>query len=152
MTANTTNLFNPFMEATRSVFEMMLALSDITDHPAETFACDEELDISIGVTGDLIGEVIYRFPHTTSLSIANALCGMEMKTVDEFVTSAVSEMANIISGNVVTLLEDDDLNCDILPPAVYVPDESKIYALRTARCLNSSVGDVCLDVRLNPAS
>ena len=84
MTANTTNLFNPFMEATRSVFEMMLALSDITDHPAETFACDEELDISIGVTGDLIGEVIIESINTKGTSAKlEQLAAEKVKRVNE---------------------------------------------------------------------
>lgn len=129
----------------------MLELNDVSDHPADTFACEEELDVSIGFIGDLKGEVIYRLPHETSLGIVNIMSGMEFDAVDEFVTSAVSEVANIISGNVLTMLAGEDLTCDILPPVLRKLDESGEYTFQTACCVNTSIGDVCLDIRLNQA-
>jgi len=73
-------------------------------------------------------------------------------TVHDFVTSAISEIANIISGNVLlTMLAEQDVKCDILPPVFAKPDDSKQYSLHTDCCISSSVGDVCLDIRLNPA-
>ncbi|WP_027398474.1 chemotaxis protein CheX [Anaerovorax odorimutans] len=144
--------YGSFLEATRNVFQLMLDLSDISDCPAESFSCDEELDISIGVIGDLKGEVIYRFPHETSLHMVNIMSGMEVDSVDEFVTSAISEIANIISGNVLTILAEKDYKCDILPPVKYEADDSKEYAMREAYCISTSVGNVCLDVRLNNVS
>jgi len=147
--AMTTSLYGSFLKATGNVFRMMLDLSDISAQPAESFQCENELDISIGVVGDLKGEVIYRFPHTTSLEMVNIMSGMEMDSVDDFVTSAVSEIANIISGNVLTLLAGHDLNCDILPPVLRKPDDTKEYSLRTACCISTSIGAVFLDIRLN---
>ena len=144
-------LYAPFLEATRSVFALMLDLSDIEDRPASTFLYEDVLDIVIGVKGDLAGEVVYRFPRVTSLQMVGIMSGMQVDAVDEFVTSAIAEIANIISGNVVTLLSGDDLRCDILPPALKEPDNAAVYALRTACCICTSVGDVCLDIRLNPA-
>lgn len=140
----------PFLKATCDVFELMLDLSDISNRPVETFKCDEELDISIAVVGDLVGEVIYRFPNKTSLNIVNIMSGMEMELVDDFVISAISEISNIISGNVLTMLAGEDLTCDIRPPKIKKADDSKEYALRSACCISTSAGDVCLDIRLNP--
>ncbi len=147
----TTSLYLPFLEATRNVFHLMLDLSDISEQPANTFVEDEVMNISIGVIGDLQGEVVYRFPRNTSLSMVNIMSGMEVESVDDFVTSAISEIANIISGNVLTMLAESDLKCDILPPALKMPDNTKEYALRTESCISTSAGNVCLDIRLNPA-
>ncbi|QIB68751.1 chemotaxis protein CheX [Aminipila butyrica] len=147
-----TDLYAPFLEATRSVFQLMLDLSDIEDRPSDTFPdSDETLDIAIGVIGDLTGEVIYRFPVTTSVNIVNIMSGMEVDSVDEFVTSAIFEIANIISGNVLTTLSGNDLACDILPPVQRAGDDSKSYEIKMACCLSTSAGDVCLDIRLNPS-
>lgn len=145
------NLYNTFVNATYNVFNLMLDLSDLTDRPAETFLCEDELDISIGIFGDLNGEVTYRFPFTTSLSMVNIMIGMQVEAVDDFVTSAISEIANIISGNVLTMLAGSNLKCDILPPVQSRPDESRLYDLRTNCCISTSVGEVCLDIRLNQA-
>ena len=146
------NLYEPFLSATRSVFQLMLDLSDVADRPAEAFVCDDALCIAIGITGDLTGEVIYRFPRVTSLRMVAIMSGMEMDSVDDFVTSAVAEIANIISGNVLTLLSKDDLKCDILPPRLLKPDDSANFALQSASCITTSIGDVCLDIRLDPAN
>lgn len=147
----TDNLYTPFLEATRNVFQLMLDLSDIAESPAEAFECGDEVDVSIGVTGDLVGEVIYRFPRETSLYMVKIMSGMEIESIDDFVTSAISEIANIISGNVLTMLAAEDMKCDILPPVLKKPDDSREYAIRTACCISTSAGNVCLDIRLNHA-
>ncbi|WP_324823960.1 chemotaxis protein CheX [Sinanaerobacter sp. ZZT-01] len=145
------NLQDSFLEATRNVFELMLDLSELSEQPMESFNYEDVLDISIGVVGELQGEVVYRFPNKTSLGMVNIMTSMELDTVDDFVTSAISEIANIISGNVLTMLAAQDVKCDILPPVFAKPDDSKQYSLHTDCCISSSVGDVCLDIRLNPA-
>ncbi len=142
-------LYNPFLEATRNVFQLMLDLNDVFDSPVDSFQCADKIDIVIGVIGDLEGEVVYRFPFETSLSMVNIMSGMEIMSIDDFVTSAISEIANIISGNVLSMLAEKDFKCDILPPVLREPEEGKEYALRTSCCINTSVGNVCLDIRLN---
>ena len=143
-------LYVPFLQATCNVFGLMLDLADIKDRPAETFVCDEGLDISIEIVGDLVGEVVYRFPNETSLKIVNIMSGMEMELVDDFVISAISEISNIISGNVLTMLAGEDLTCDICPPQLKKVGDSTEYAMHTRCCLSTSAGDVCLEIRLNP--
>ena len=146
-----TDLYAPFLEATRNVFHLMLDLSNISNRPAEEFGNEEELAVSIGFIGDLKGEVIYRLPHQTSLGIVTIMSGMEFDRVDEFVTSAISEIANIISGNVLTMLADKDLTCDILPPVLKGSDNGGNYGFQKNLCITSEVGDVCLDIRLDLA-
>lgn len=149
-----TNLHNPFLEATRNVFQLMLDLSDVHECPVDGFSSDDGLDISIGVVGDLEGEVVYRFPRDTSLSMVNIMSGMEVDTVDDFVTSAISEIANIISGNVLMTLAENDVKCDILPPSIGKADAGTDaqYTLHTDCRIATSAGDVRLDIRLNPVS
>lgn len=146
-----TDLYAPFVEATRNVFQLMLDLSDVSDQPVKALPSENSLNISIGVIGDLSGEVIYRFPVDTSVNMVKIMSGMEFDRVDDFVTSAISEIANIISGNVLTILSGSDLKCDILPPHISMEDSKKDYSIQTSCCLTTSAGDVCLDIRLNPA-
>jgi len=145
-------LYRAFVDATQNVFKLMLNISEICDHPSDNFSCDNEVDIAIGVVGDLQGEVVYRFPVSTSLNMVNIMSGMKFEEVDAFVTSAISEIANIISGNVLTALSDSEIKCDILPPVQIKPDEEKEYELKTSSCISTTVGDVCLEIRLNRAA
>ena len=146
-------LYNPFFNATRDVFELMLALNDISDKPyAVNDGVHDQMDIviAIGITGDLDGKVVYHFPKETSLKMVSIMSGMEVEAVDEFVTSAISEIANIISGNVMTLLEGANVRCDILPPTLRDPGASDMLT-DAALCFFTRVGGMCLDIRLNPA-
>lgn len=143
------NIHNPFFEATRSVFNLMLDLQDVTETTAENFNYDDGIGICIGVVGDLTGKVNYKFPDQTSLSMVNIISGMEIDSVDEFVTSAVSEIANIISGNVLNMLSEININCDILPPAPADSDDGNEYEINNDICVTTSIGNVCLNIRLN---
>ncbi|MGC4017802.1 MAG: chemotaxis protein CheX [Muricomes sp.] len=144
-------LYDPFMEATRNVFQLMLDLSDVSHSVVEGFENNDGLDVSIGVIGDLAGEVVYHFPEDTSLSMVNIMSGMEIDSVDEFVTSAISEIANIISGNVLTELAQSDMKCDILPPVLCTSGEDKDYELMTSCLICTDAGTMGVDIKLNQA-
>ncbi len=146
------NLYKAFIDATQNVFNLMLNISEISDCPAGDFKCDDEVDIAIGVTGDLNGKVIYRFPVSTSLNMVNVMSGMQFDSVDAFVTSAISEIANIISGNVLSALSENDMDCDILPPVQCTLDDEKTYEIEASRCISTSIGEICLDIKLNRAA
>lgn len=148
------DIYKAFVDAINNVFKLVLNISDISVHSSEEFTCDDEIDIAVGIVGELQGEVLYRFPVATSLSMVNIMSGMEFEDVDIFVTSAISEIANIISGNVLTSLSDDmqkyDI-LDILPPVQGRPDDSKAYEIESSCRVSTSIGEVFLKIGLNPA-
>lgn len=142
-------IYQAFVDATNNVFKLMLNISEISAHPTEDFKCKDEIDISIGIVGDLNGEVIYRFPVETSLNMVNIMSGMQFEEVDAFVTSAISEVANIISGNVLTAISANNLKCDILPPVQCKLDKDKEYEMEASCCIITTIGEICLEIRLN---
>jgi len=50
-----------------------------------------------------------------TLEMVKILSGMEMDKIDNFASSALGEMANIIGGNALTLLSQYNYTCDIVP-------------------------------------
>ena len=145
-------LYKTFVDITHNVFKLMLNIPEISNYPADNFNCDDEIDIVIVVVGDLQGEVIYKFPVSTSLNMVQHMSGMQFDEVDAFVTSAISEIANIIIGNVLTVLTESNLSCDILPPVQREPEDGKEYEIKTSCCISTSIGEICLEIRLNRAS
>ncbi|HHY10684.1 MAG TPA: chemotaxis protein CheX [Firmicutes bacterium] len=113
---------NPFYQATGDVFRIMLNLEasrgDLS--VVEELVPVSDANIVIGVTGDLRGSLLYSFPREMALEMVRIMSGMEMKDLDAFVTSALGEVANIISGNAVTYLSQNGLACDISPPQIIV--------------------------------
>ncbi len=127
---------NPFYKATEDVFETMLDLKtergelDIV----EDMIAGKEANVIIGMTGELTGSILYSFPKEMTLEMVKIMSGMEMDKLDSFVTSALGEVANIISGNAVTYLSDQDYTCDIVPPQIVV-GESKSISMATKKAL-----------------
>lgn len=113
---------NPFYQAIIDVFKVMLNLGLKRGEikAVEELVPVSEANVVIGVTGDLRGSLLYSFPRNMALEMVNIMAGMEMKTLDAFVSSALGEVANIISGNAVTYLSQQELSCDISPPQVFV--------------------------------
>ena len=134
-----------FFEATREVFELMLDLQKISESaiaPGED-ACGN-LSISIGVTGDLTGDILYTFPKETMLEMVRI-----MTEVDDFVTSAIGEISNIISGKAMIALSEKNVTCDILPPKVIKSEEGVCaYPVDSNTKINTEIGSVGLEVRL----
>lgn len=111
---------NPFYDATKDVFKSMLDM-DISELKSNWQTGQEEnVKIEIALVGDLSGSTIYSFPKSTTLNIVKSLSGMETDTLDDFATSMLGEIANIISGNAVTALSGMNYKCDIKPPQITV--------------------------------
>lgn len=146
------DLYKTFFDATQKVFHLMLDLTGISEDGAAHPAREDAVAIAIGIVGDLQGEVIYRFPFSTALNMVNILSGMQVAAMDAFVTSAVSEIANIISGNVLTALAEKDIKCDLLPPAQRPAGDNKQDDRATDFCVSTDIGAVCLEIRLSPSA
>jgi len=57
----------------------------------------------------------FQLPKDMTLEMVKILSGMEMDKIDNFASSALGEMANIIGGNALTLLSQYNYTCDIVP-------------------------------------
>ena len=142
---------NPFYQATRDVFKLMLDL-EITRGQLEIAPCQgQEVAVSIGLTGDITGLVIFSFPRKTTLEIVKIMSGMEINKLDGFVTSALGEMANIISGNAVTFLAKEHYQCDIRPPRIVISenqDTPQAAKQSLTIPLQTAVGSLNLNIAL----
>lgn len=147
-----TVVFSPFTQATGAVFKLLLDLDATTSEPLllkQQLHAPEMVSIVIGVVGDLTGNIYYRFPKPTMLEMVQIMSGMEMDKIDEFVMSAVGEIANIISGNALMELAQEKINCDILPPRFLEGEE--VYPLDkpvTSAIIKTTLGDIQLDFQI----
>lgn len=113
---------NPFFIATKDVFKLMLDL-DVKKGNVEVVSemvPSKEANAILGVTGDLQGSVIFSFPKEMALDMVKIMSGMEFKEIDNFVSSALGEVANIIGGNAMTNLVTKNYKCNIAPPQVII--------------------------------
>lgn len=142
---------NPVFKAISEVFKAML---DIEVSRGEVDAAGggrQEVDIRIDLKGDVSGSILFQFPQETTLQIVQIMSGMEMKKLDDFVTSAMGEMSNIISGNAASYLSKLNYHCDITPPQIAVADAaaSPHFPCETLSIpLHTAVGDMKVHISL----
>jgi chemotaxis protein CheX len=75
------------------------------------------LSVIIGLKGQLAGEVIYTMDTNCGLYLASkVMMDMPVPTMDDMAKSAVSELANMISGNVASTLYNQGVKVDITAP------------------------------------
>lgn len=144
---------NPFIKATNDVFQMMLGLkTEKKDLKVQQeLTCSNDVNVMLGITGDVQGSIIFGFPKNMVLEMVKIMSGLEIDEINSFVSSALGEVANIISGNAMTFLSHEGFFCDIVPPRVFVGDY-KTFKVKD-ECsllltLNTEIGEFELDLFL----
>lgn len=77
-----------------------------------------EVTVSVSIIGAFEGDVVYNMLETTGCAIVSRMMmGMPVPTLqDDMAKSALSELANIVSGNVATIFAGKEIVVDIKPP------------------------------------
>ena len=108
----------------------------------------DKVTISIGVTGELQGSILFSFSKDLSLNLVEEMSMREVDELDTFVISAVGELANIISGHTATALNEQGYECDIAPPQV-IKGESKVVSIDKEENILMSVQTKEHDFKIN---
>ena len=111
---------NPFVQGAQRVFDSIcqetpsLGKVYLKSKPYKV----SPVSVSISIFGAFEGEVVYGMKEPDGCSIVSKMMmGMPVPTLkDDMAKSAVSELANIISGNVATIFSGKDVVVDIKPP------------------------------------
>lgn len=113
---------NSFYAATKDVFQLMLDINPEKRNVVvvEGMVSSKEANVILGVTGDLKGTILFSFSKAMALEMIKIMSGMEMDKIDSFASSALGEIANIIGGNALTKLTENNYICDIVPPQIII--------------------------------
>ncbi|NLY44769.1 MAG: chemotaxis protein CheX [Tissierella sp.] len=144
---------NSFYSATQDVFKLMLDLDvergklDVV----EGLISSKEANVILGVTGDLKGSILFSFTKSMTLEMVKIMAGMEMNEIDNFVSSALGEVANIVGGNAITNLTEYNYTCDIVPPQVII-GEYRSLSMANEKALvismNTDIGEFSVSIFL----
>jgi chemotaxis protein CheX len=111
----------PFIRATFTVLSQVVDASpergQLTLQDGNTFT-SQELTTVLGVSGHIEGVALYGMSQITALKIASQMLGENVREIDEIASSALTELANMITGNATTHLETAGFQCDITPPSL----------------------------------
>ncbi len=113
-------LIQPFINAADAVFaESLQAPTKIVDLSMDEDAYRRKgIAALIAIKGDIEGRVILDLSPEVAMKVASQLAGAEVEASDQVVRETVCEMANMVIGNSVTLLNDRGLHFKVLPPEI----------------------------------
>ncbi len=80
---------------------------------------DNDINIIIGLVGDIRGNVVLAMQEATACKIASAMMGgMPVEKFDTMPRSAISELTNMMAGNSASQLEGQGVKVNITPPTL----------------------------------
>lgn len=95
------NYINPFLVATKEVFETMVHLPVKMGKPYLRGSTEPKYDVSaaIGISGAVTGSAILSFPIDAAIAVASGLAGTPLNGLDQDTIDALGEVANMIAGS-----------------------------------------------------
>jgi chemotaxis protein CheX len=147
-------LIQPFISAADAVFsEMLQAPTKIND-----LTMDEETYRRKGVAahilfkGDIEGRVVLDIAAEVAYKIASHLSGGAVQENEQIARETVCELANMVIGNSVTLLNDQGFRFKVFPPEIHVNEQGLAGGADTEAmviCIETPCGEVYLNISMH---
>jgi chemotaxis protein CheX len=146
-------LIQPFINAADAVFaESLQGPTKIVD-----LEMDEEtyrrkgVAAFIAIKGDIEGRVILDLSPEVAVKVAGVLAGAEVESSEQLVRETVCEMANMVIGNSVTLLNDQGFHFKVFPPEIHMNDAGLAGTVDTEAlviCIETTCGNIYLNIAM----
>jgi chemotaxis protein CheX len=145
-------LIQPFINAADAVFaESLQAPTKIVDLEMDQEAYRRKgVAALIAIKGDIEGRVILDLSPEVALKVASQLAGTEVAASEQVVRETVCEMANMVIGNSVTLLNDQGFHFKVFPPEIHM-DETGLAGTADTEALVICIETPCGNIYLNIA-
>jgi len=111
---------NPFLMASTKILKDMCYVDAKVGKPyiKDADFRDDSMVIMIGLTGEMRGQVMIAFENKIACDIASKMIMSPITKMDEFATSAICELGNMILGNTATIFSTKGIEIDITPPTI----------------------------------
>ena len=146
-------LIQPFINAADAVFaESLNAPTKIMD-----LSMDEDtyrrkgVAALIAIKGDIEGRVILDLSPEVAVKVASQLAGMEVEASEQVVRETVCELANMVIGNSVTLLNDQGFHFKVFPPEIHMNETGLDGSADTEAlviCIDTPCGEIYLNIAM----
>ena len=147
-------LIQPFINAADAVFaESLQAPTKIVDLEMDQEAYRRKgVAALIAIKGDIEGRVILDLSPEVALKVASQLAGTEVEASEQVVRETVCEMANMVIGNSVTLLNDQGFHFKVFPPEIHMDETGLTSSADTEAlviCIETPCGNIYLNIAMH---
>jgi CheY-specific phosphatase CheX len=146
------DLIQPFINAADAVFaEALQGPTKIGDLSMEEEAYHRKgVAALIVIKGDIEGRIILDLAPDVALKVAAILTGAEVVDSEQTVRETVCELANMVIGNSVTLLNDQGYRFKVFPPEIHMNDQG-LAGSRDTEAMVLGIETTCGNIFLNIA-
>jgi chemotaxis protein CheX len=147
-------LIQPFINAADAVFsESLGGPTNIIDLNMDENAYRRKgVAALIAIRGDIEGRVILDLSSEVAIKVASYLAGSEVQGSDQVVRETVCELANMVIGNSVTLLNDQGFRFKVFPPEIHMSEEGLAGSADTEAmviCIETTCGEIFLNISMH---
>jgi CheY-specific phosphatase CheX len=147
-------LIQPFINAADAVFaESLQAPTKIADLSMDENTYRRKgVAALIAIKGDIEGRVILDLAPEVAMRVAGHLAGSPMPESEQVVRETVCELANMVIGNSVTLLNDQGFRFKVFPPEIHMNEEGLAGSADTEAmvlCVETPCGDIYLNIAMH---
>ena len=106
----------------------------------------------IFIKGDIEGRVILDIAPEVAVKVASLLAGTEMEASQQVVRETVCELANMVIGNSVTLLNDQGFRFKVFPPEIHMSEQGLAGTVDTEAmvlCIETPCGKIYLNIAMH---
>jgi len=147
-------LIQPFINAADAVFaESLQGPTKIVDLEMDEDAYRRKgVAALIAIRGDIEGRVILDLSPEVAMKVASQLAGSELEASEQVVKETVCELANMVVGNSVTLLNDQGFHFKVFPPEVHMDETGLAGSADTEAlviCIETPCGNIYLNIAMH---
>jgi CheY-specific phosphatase CheX len=147
-------LIQPFINAADAVFaESLQAPTKIVDLSMdENIYRRKGVAALIAIKGDIEGRVILDLEPQVAMSVAGHLAGSPLPESEQVVRETVCELANMVIGNSVTLLNDQGFRFKVFPPEIHMNEDGLAGSVDTEAmvlCIETPCGQIYLNIAMH---
>ena len=147
-------LIQPFINAADAVFaEALQAPTKIVDLSMDENTYRRKgVAALIAIRGDIEGRVILDLAPEVAMKVASHLAGGPLPESEQTVRETVCELANMVIGNSVTLLNDQGFRFKVLPPEIHMSEEGLAGTVDTEAmvlCIDTPCGEIFINIAMH---
>jgi CheY-specific phosphatase CheX len=147
-------LIQPFINAADAVFaESLQAPTTIVDLTMEEETYRRKgVAAMIAIKGDIEGRIILDLAPEVAMKVASQLAGGALQENEQVVRETVCELANMVIGNSVTLLNDQGFRFKVFPPEIHDNEQGIGGNTETEAmvlCIETPCGEVYLNIAMH---
>lgn len=118
----------PFVDAAQTVLEQVLSHRAIPGEPelSSRTVVSRGVATIVGITGEAEGRLLLDMTPESAIRIAAKMNGEQLTTLDAFAKDTLAELASMITGRAISILNDAGHQLKVTPPTLLVGDNLTI--------------------------